>query len=117
MKKPFFAAFLCFCLNQIQAKDEDFIDDIEYGKNLYENPRGISCQKCHGNNGEGTIIASYKNRGKNKKLVAPQINQLSLEKFVQNINKGKGVMPKYYLTQKEILAIYKYLKSIRSPQQ
>lgn len=110
MKKPFFLLFLCFWICQAKATNEGFIDDIEYGKNLYENPRGISCQKCHGSKGEGTIIAEYKHRGKHKKLLAPQINQLSLEEFVKNINKGRDVMPQYYLTQKEILAIYKYLK-------
>lgn len=109
MKKhfSFLALFILCCLRA----DEDFIDDLEYGKKLYENPRGISCQQCHGTKGEGKIIATYKSKGKIKQLIAPQINHLSLKKMMQEVNKSNGVMPKYYLTEKEILAIYKFLKN------
>lgn len=111
MKKCSSLIFLAlFSSSNIEA-NEDFIDDLEYGKRLYENPRGISCQQCHGARGEGKIIATYKSKGKTKQLLAPQINELSLETMMQNINKSNGVMPKYYLTEKEILAIYKFLKN------
>lgn len=112
MKRRFLIGVFYFCILTLQAQDiksDDFIDDIEYGKNLYENPHGISCKKCHGNRGEGMLIANYKHKGKSKKLFAPQINKLSFEEFSQKINNGKSVMPKYYLTDQEILAIYKYL--------
>lgn len=114
MKKQFpslcLLGVLVFLTTCLQAED-DFIDDLEYGKKLYENPRGISCQQCHGQKGEGMIIATYKSKGKLKKLLAPQINHLSLEKMIESVNKSYGVMPKYYLTEKEILAIHKFLKS------
>lgn len=90
---------------------EDFIDELEYGKKLYENPRGISCQKCHGQKGEGQLIATYKTRGKEKKLITPNITNLSLERFSQSINASQGLMPKYYLTEKEIRAIFNFLKN------
>lgn len=113
MKKHFYCLILlALCSSSSFTRaDEDFIDDLEYGKKLYENPRGISCQQCHGAKGEGKIIATYKSKGKTKQLLAPQINNLSLERMMQNINKSNGVMPKYYLTEKEILAIYKFLKN------
>lgn len=109
MKPKSFLLWMIFA--SILQADEDFIDDLEYGKRLYENPRGIGCQKCHGDKGKGGIIATYTHRGKIKELYAPQINTLTLEEFAKYINESKGVMPKYYLTPKEILAIYKYLKN------
>lgn len=108
MKKQFFFFLLSFIFLCAQ---EDFIDELEYGKRLYENPRGISCQKCHGIKGEGKLIATYKNKGREKKLFAPQINHLSLVDFAKNINASNGIMPKYNLTEKEIRAIYKFLSS------
>ncbi len=29
-----------------EGKNESFLSDIEYGKMLYNNPRGIPCSKC-----------------------------------------------------------------------
>lgn len=95
----------------VAKANEDFIDDLEYGKKLYENPRGISCRQCHGERGEGKIIATYKSKGKVKQLLSPQINNLSLKKMMEEVNKSNGIMPKYHLTEKEILAIYKFLKN------
>lgn len=106
MKKQIFLLFLVFAWGR-----EDFIDELEYGRKLYENPRGISCQKCHGIKGEGTLIATYKSRGKDKKLIAPQINNLSLKNFIEKVNASEGLMPKYYLTDKEIQAIFNFLQS------
>lgn len=95
---------------------ESFITDIEYGKMLYQNPRGIGCNKCHGVKGEGSLIASYKefNQTSGEKydvnLTAPAINQLSLQELADGIIYKKSVMPTYFLTKDEIIAIYKYLK-------
>jgi argininosuccinate synthase len=59
---------------------ESFISNLEYGQMLYKNPRGIGCIKCHGDNGKGKLIATYRIRfelgysyfGKNKiKTIAP----------------------------------------------
>lgn len=110
MKKELFCILTLFSFLFSQEK-ADFIDDLEYGRRLYEDPRGISCKKCHGAKGEGKVIATYRSKGYLKELVAPSINNLTLEAFAKDINKSKGVMPKYYLTEKEINAIYKYLKN------
>ncbi|GAA7257528.1 c-type cytochrome [Helicobacter pylori] len=113
MKKSLFIS-LFFSLAYTQEKAE-FIDDLEYGKRLYENPRGISCQKCHGYKGEGSQIATYRHKGQKKILQAPNIKDLSLEaflaKFKNSKTKNKDVMPFYYLTDQELNAIFRYLKN------
>ena len=91
--------------------DEDFITAKEYGKYLYENPRGISCKSCHGEYGEGGTLASYAHRDKPKELIAPSITNVSFEGFKNALQKSKGVMPKYYLTEQETQAIYDYIKN------
>lgn len=93
----------------IARADEGLLSQNEYGKNLYENPRGIACNKCHGNNGEGSIIARYKHKGVEKTLLAPRINNIEFSIFQRALRKQKGVMPVYYLTDEEITAIYMYL--------
>ena len=60
---------------------QDFISKPEYAQMLYQNPRGIGCDKCHGKKGEGMIIAKYKHKGKRKILEAPRINNLTKERF------------------------------------
>ena len=45
----------------------DFITKNEYAKMLYQNPRGIGCDKCHGSGGEGSVIAKYKKKIKKPK--------------------------------------------------
>lgn len=95
-------------LGSINAQS-DFLSQDEYGKNLYQNPRGIACSKCHGESGEPTIIAHYKHKGIEKTLLAPRINNLEFSTFSKALKKQKGVMPTYYLTEEEIKAIYIYL--------
>ncbi|CAM2772420.1 c-type cytochrome [Helicobacter burdigaliensis] len=101
-----FLPLIAFC-------EESFITPLEYGKMLYENPRGIGCIECHGKNGEGKEIASYKHKLKNKKLTAPKINNLSFKEFSSALKQGKKIMPKYYLTQSEMEAIYQYLINLK----
>ncbi len=85
---------------------------------LYNNPRGISCAKCHGENAQGKIIAKYyiiKNKRKILKILkAPDITNISFENFQKKLfHKKLSIMPKYdYLTNKEISAIYLYIQSI-----
>jgi len=85
---------------------------------LYNDPRGISCAKCHGENAKGRIIAKYYIVKNNKKILkilkAPDITNVSFEKFQKTLfHKKLSVMPKYnYLTNKEINAIYLYIQSI-----
>lgn len=95
--------------NSISPKDDSFITAEEYGKKLYENPRNIGCIKCHGKNGEGEVIIRYKNRNKEKVIIAPKINNMNLNSFKKAIGGEKGIMPKYNLTDEEIQAIYLYI--------
>lgn len=78
---------------------------------LYSNPRGIGCISCHGKRGEGSIIAKYKHKGKQKELKAPAINTLSKERFFKALKGSDSVMPKYFLTNSEIEALYFYVTS------
>lgn len=100
------------------AFSKDFITDIEYGKMLYKNPRGVGCNKCHGEKGEGMVIAKYVDFNKSSKTLfetefkTPSINALSLQEFTDAVLDSKDVMPTYFLTKDEIIALYKYLKQI-----
>jgi len=92
---------------------EDFISEHEYGQMLYQNPRGVSCVPCHGDTGEGKHIVSYReNSGKEVIIYGPDIRSMSLAQISDSIKKGKGIMPKYFLTDKEIKTIYAYLKRV-----
>ncbi|MDQ7068558.1 MAG: hypothetical protein Q9M40_11590 [Sulfurimonas sp.] len=46
-----------------------FISPTEYAAQLYKNPRGIGCHKCHGENGEGKLIANYKHKRKTQEVL------------------------------------------------
>ena len=101
-----------------------FITQMEYASLLYKNPRGIGCHKCHGLYGEGKLIAKYKVTKKvkegekiytvkiPKEFRSPAINHLSYEAFSKAFLKPQQGMPKYYLTQKEIKALYFYLQQV-----
>lgn len=92
---------------------EDFISDFEYGQMLYANPRGVSCVPCHGNTGKGRKIVGYRNK-KSKKIVisGPDITKSTLGEIKSSIREGKGVMPRYFLTDEEVETIYKYLQKV-----
>ena len=114
--------------------DDSFITKFEYGKMLYENPRGISCVECHGKNAKGRIISSFthystKNDKKYECIVkSKDITNISLSRFKAildpNIEKPKkkidpnnkcekliyeNIMPTYFLTQEELNSIHYYL--------
>ena len=103
--------FVCVLITLLSLKAEDFITKMEYAKMLYSNPRGIGCILCHGEKGEGSIIAKYKHKGKQKELIAPAINELSKDKFFKALQDSDSVMPKYFLTNSEIEALYFYVTS------
>ncbi|MCE3036852.1 c-type cytochrome [Helicobacter anatolicus] len=106
--------FLIFSL--LFAKEESFITIEEYGKELYKNPRGIGCIHCHGENGKGKIIAKYKHKNIAKNLIGPDITKLDFKTFKEKTLIDKGVMPKYYLTDTELQAIFSFLHSpLNSP--
>ncbi len=86
-----------------------FITPMEYASQLYKNPRGIGCNKCHGKNGEGKLIAKYKHKGVEKSFRGPRINTLEYSKFYKALNRRKNAMPRYFLTNKEVEALYLYL--------
>lgn len=113
------AIFVAILYSEIQdtnnkdsiVSEYDFITASEYGKYLYENPRGISCKSCHGDFGEGEVIAKYMKNDKEIEIKAPNILTLSKEKFELAFTHTKGIMPKYYLTKQEIDAIFSYITS------
>lgn len=94
------------CLNA-----EDFITKMEYAKMLYSNPRGIGCNKCHGSKGEGSVISEYTHKGKNIKLEAPNITNVSKENFIKALTTQHKIMPTYFLTNTEIDSLHYYVSS------
>ncbi len=88
-----------------------FITQMEYSSQLYKNPRGIGCQHCHGEKGEGRLVANYIHKKEQKSFRGPQINNLDFENFYKALNIRKKGMPRYFLTKKEIQALYFYLQS------
>ena len=121
------------------ANEQDsllFITKPEYGKMLYENPRGIGCNTCHGDKAEGKKIVQFKHIYKEDKylctLYTPNIKEVSYETFKDKVNQRKNrkksfkddeicekliynsnIMPTYHLTEEEIESIYYYIKSIK----
>ena len=104
MKFIFFLLFPFFLF-----ATSSFITPMEYASQLYKNPRGIGCQKCHGNNGEGMLIAKYVHKNRKKSFVAPRINNVPFKKFYKIVNSRTKGMPRYFLTKQEIEALYFYL--------
>ena len=89
--------------------DSSFITPMEYASSLYKNPRGIGCQYCHGDKGEGKLVATYSHKGIEKEFHPPKINDLGFKKFYKALNVRKKGMPRYFLTTNEIKALYLYL--------
>jgi len=103
------------------TQNESFLSLAEYGKMLYKSPRGISCAKCHGATGKGgKKIAKYYDKHQNIKLLKSiDITNYSLSDLnaslhnnyrENNRRKRHKIMPMYYLTAEEILAIFTYLE-------
>ncbi len=86
--------------------DSLFITDSEYSAQLYKNPRGIGCFHCHGDNGEGKLIAKYIHKSKDREFVAPAINHLDRETFIKAMKENRKGMPRYFLTDNEIEKLY-----------
>ena len=90
-----------------------FITPMEYSSQLYKNPRGIGCQHCHGDIGEGRLVAKYKHKGKTKEFRGSAINSLNYDEFYDALKHSKKGMPRYYLTDKEIKALFFYLQNAK----
>ncbi len=109
--KNWFILIVC----TIFLSGEDFISEFEYGQMLYKNPRGVSCASCHGDLGDGAYIASFLNKdGVKINFYGPDIRALDIKNFKKAILSGGKIMPKYYLTNKEIEAIFKYIKIVNN---
>ena len=131
MIKLYLLLFTTFLFGQ-NGFDNSFITQYEYGKMLYENPRGISCSKCHGLDAKGMIIETFKHT-KNKKeyicsLVSPDITKITFEEFkvvmdptlekkkkkfeedqiCEKLTYGNS-MPTYFLTPEELSSIHFYI--------
>jgi mono/diheme cytochrome c family protein len=89
---------------------EDFISHFEYGEMLYANPRGVSCAECHSVSGEGKVIVEYRDEKGKQVLKGSDIRLNTMSDMVRALNSYHQVMPRYYLTQEEIQAIYDYLQ-------
>lgn len=87
-----------------------FITPMEYASSLYQNPRGIGCHKCHGEFGEGKVIAKYEHKKEQKNFFAPRINDIDFNRFYRALNVRKNGMPRYFLTPKEIQSLYFYVQ-------
>ena len=90
---------------------ESFISDYEYGEMLYNNPRGVSCAECHGASGEGKVIVHYKEGKSNEVIRGEDIRKKTLVQMIHSISSYHAVMPRYYLTNKEVQTIYEYLQT------
>jgi len=91
------------------AADESFITPQEYAAQLYHNPRGIGCYLCHGERGEGKVIANYTDKGVRKSFTAPAINRIGFATFDAALSERVKGMPRYFLTTGERKALYRYL--------
>ena len=127
--------------NKIDQKQADinnsFITKYEYGKMLYNNPRGIGCNSCHGNDARGRKMVDFKQETRDKKiyncsLVVPDIKDIDYKTFSTKVNSKKNpnlkfekdqvcekliyyanVMPTYFLVEDEIDAIYYYIQNLK----
>ena len=90
--------------------ETSFITQMEYSSSLYKNPRGIGCQHCHGEKGEGKIVATYIHKKEKREFAPPSINNMHFKEFYQALNVRKKGMPRYFLTKGEVKALYYYLK-------
>lgn len=116
--------------------NNSFITKFEYGKMLYNNPRGIGCNSCHGNDAKGKKIIAFKHKYRKKsydcELIVPSIKEVEYEVFSKKVNAKKNsnkkfkkeevckkliyyanVMPTYFMVEEEIEAIYYYIKNLK----
>ena len=126
---------------KVEQKQADinnsFITKYEYGKMLYNNPRGIGCNSCHGNDARGRKMVDFKQEVRDKRiyncsLVVPDIKNIDYKTFSTKVNSKKNpnlkfekdqvcekliyyanVMPTYFLVEDEIDAIYYYIQNLK----
>jgi len=98
-----------FLLFSALDAEVSFITESEYASQLYHSPRGIGCHKCHGEKGEGRLIATYKEKGEKRSFHPPAIVGLDFESFTKAMGKRQKGMPRYFLTPQEVKTLYIYL--------
>ena len=103
--------YLWFFLPISLVAEEAFISHYEYGQMLYNNPRGVSCAKCHGEKGEGRVIVSYRDKKHTQSIIGPDIRNENLQSMLAAVSKNHRIMPRYYLTDEEVEAIHYYIQS------
>jgi len=109
-----YAILACFLFGSTLFADS-FITKFEYGAYLYDNPRGIGCNRCHGDKAQGKLIAKYKNSKKDKgflELKGPNIQKVSITKLQQALQNPPTIMPTYNLTNQEIEALFIFLNEV-----
>jgi len=122
--------------NDLLNINNSFITKFEYGEMLYNNPRGIGCNTCHGDNAQGKRIVSFSHIYDKKKydcvLEVPNIKNVEYDIFFEKVNSKKNpkkhfeknqvceklvykasIMPTYFLVDEEINAIYYYIKNLK----
>ncbi|EFU69623.1 c-type cytochrome [Aliarcobacter butzleri] len=135
----FLSVFLfsnAFSEDELLDINNSFITKYEYGKMLFNNPRGIGCSKCHGDDARGRRIVDFKQEHDkqmfNCTLIAPDIKYVDYETFSKKVNSKKNenlkfpkeqvcdkliyyanVMPTYFLVEEEIEAIYYYIQNMK----
>lgn len=123
--------FTTIALGQTNFEDS-FITQYEYGKMLYKNPRGISCNKCHGDKAKGKEIVSFTHtinkKTYNCSIKTKDITKISYQEFLQTLDPKlekpkkkfkkeqvcekltyENSMPTYFLTEDELKSIHFYL--------
>ena len=103
---------------------------------LYNNPRGIGCNSCHGNDARGRKMVDFKQLHDKKiyncSLVIPDIKSIDYQTFSTKVNSKKNahvkfekeqvcdkliyyanVMPTYFLVEDEIDAIFYYIQNLK----
>ncbi|HHD78761.1 MAG TPA: cytochrome c [Epsilonproteobacteria bacterium] len=102
--------YLCLLFPLFLYSEESFISHYEYGEMLYSNPRGVSCAECHGTSGEGKIIVAYQDIHGKEAIKGADIRRKTLNEMLKSVSSYHKIMPRYYLTNEEVEAIYDYLK-------
>jgi hypothetical protein len=110
-KKDFMKIIWALLAVICMLKGDDFINKMVYARLLYSNPRGLGCNKCHGDNTKGSSIALYKQKGEIRALIAPPVNNLSKDRFIAALNNPKSVIPRYSLALDEVESLYEYVNS------
>ena len=77
---------------------------------LYKNPRGVSCEGCHGPKGEGQKMGRLIRGKKEINITAPDIKKTTIEQIRKSMNVKKSIMPSYFLTDSELDAIVFYIR-------